>query len=100
VFTDSTTYPSFADITGDFIYARLMRSQSDIATGYAPEQLDAWAARAQRWAEGGAPEDLPQVQKTVAAKKPRDVFIYFISAAKERNPAAAMALQARVDERS
>ena len=29
----------------------------------------------------------------------RDVFIYFISAAKHRNPAAAMALQERVDAR-
>jgi len=27
---------------------------------------------------------------------PRDVFIYFISAAKARNPAAAMALQGRI----
>jgi len=26
---------------------------------------------------------------------PRDVFVYFISAAKARNPAAAMALQGR-----
>ncbi|NMW26061.1 DUF72 domain-containing protein, partial [Rhodanobacter denitrificans] len=28
---------------------------------------------------------------------PRDVFVFFISAAKHRNPAAAMALQSRVD---
>ena len=98
VFTDSSDYPSFADITGDFVYARLMRSASDIPTGYLPEQLNAWAARAKCWAEGGMPDDLPRVQKTVVAKKPRDFFIYFISAAKERNPAAAMALQARVDK--
>ncbi len=97
VFTDSPDYPSFADITGDFVYARLMRSQSDIATGYAAEQLDAWAQRARLWADGGKPDDLPYVQKHVAPKKKRDVFVYFISAAKERNPAAAMALQERLD---
>ena len=96
VFTDSPDYPSFADITGDFVYARLMRSESDIPTGYRPKELDAWAKRARQWAEGGAPDDLPHVQKNAAPKKPRDVFIYFISAAKERNPAAAMALQERV----
>jgi hypothetical protein len=55
--------------------------------------------RTQQWAEGGAPEDLSQVQKTVPTKKARDVFMYFIGAAKERNPAGAMALQERVDNR-
>jgi uncharacterized protein YecE (DUF72 family) len=40
VFTDSPDHPSFADATGDFIYARLMRSRSDIDTGYPPDELD------------------------------------------------------------
>nr|CEJ24313.1 hypothetical protein XACE116_7530001 [Xanthomonas citri pv. citri]CEJ31090.1 hypothetical protein XACE116_7530001 [Xanthomonas citri pv. citri] len=29
---------------------------------------------------------------TAPARQPREVFVFFISAAKERNPAAAMAL--------
>jgi uncharacterized protein YecE (DUF72 family) len=49
VFTDSPDYPSFADITGGFVYARLMRSQSTIATGYSATDLGAWAARARAW---------------------------------------------------
>jgi len=85
-----------ADVTGDFVYARLMRSRSDISTGYAPADLDAWAARTRLWAEGGIPEDLPTVQETTATKTARDVFVYFISSAKERNPAAAMALSTRL----
>jgi len=52
VFTDSPEYPSLADITGDFTYARLMRSEDGIATGYNTKDLDAWSARAQRWAHG------------------------------------------------
>ena len=97
VFTDSDEYPSFADVTGDFVYARLMRSQSSIDSGYAAGDLDAWAARAKLWAAGGEPADLPRVAPVAAKKaKPRDVYIYFISAAKERNPAAATALQARL----
>lgn len=100
VFTDSPKYPSFADITGDFVYARLMRSESAIATGYAAADLDAWAQHAKQWADGGDPADLPHVapssqSHTPSATAPRDVFIYFISAAKERNPAAARALQER-----
>jgi uncharacterized protein YecE (DUF72 family) len=99
VFTDSPEYPSFADITGDFVYARLMRSRSAIATGYDEKELDVWAERARVWASGGDPADLPHVAKTDGAKKTanaRDVYVYFISAAKERNPAAAMALIERV----
>ncbi|HET6554583.1 MAG TPA: DUF72 domain-containing protein [Dyella sp.] len=97
VFTDSPQYPSLADLTGDFAYARLMRSESHIDTGYAPADLDAWTQRALQWAEGGDPAELPHVSAPHVQKKPRDVFIYFISSAKERNPAAAVAMQERVD---
>lgn len=96
VFTDSPKYPSFADVTGDFIYARLMRSEASIATGYPDDALDTWAARARLWAGGGAPADLPRVDVAHNTSTARDVFIYFISAAKERNPAAAMSLLARL----
>lgn len=93
VFTDSDDYPSFADLTADFVYARLMRTQSGIDTGYPEKELKRWAACARLWASGGEPDDLPRIAPP--AQKPakqRDVFLYFISAAKERNPAAAMAL--------
>lgn len=99
VFTDSPKYPSLADVTGDFTYARLMRSQSHVDTGYATEDLDAWAVHAHAWAEGGDPAELPHVAEPRPTKHTRDVFVYFISSAKERNPAAAMALQQRVDGR-
>jgi uncharacterized protein YecE (DUF72 family) len=93
VFTDSADYPSFADLTYDFVYARLMRSRSEIADGYANVDLQRWAKRARSWASGGEPDDLPRIDTAPAPQnKTRDVFIYFISSAKERNPAAAMAL--------
>lgn len=94
VFTDSPEHPSFADVTADFVYARLMRSRSEIATGYPADELEAWAQRAREWARGGEPGDLPKVVDAAPQPQPREVFIQFISAAKERNPAAAMALQA------
>jgi uncharacterized protein YecE (DUF72 family) len=97
VFTDSPDHPSFADLTGDFVYARLMRSHASIPTGYGATDLDAWAKRAAVWARGAEPADLPRVAAANAQTgKPRDVYIYFISAAKERNPAAAMALIERL----
>lgn len=96
VFTDSTEYPSFADLTADFVYARLMRSRPGIASGYTKKELETWAQRARTWAAGGEPEDLPRIGAPKPSRKRRDVFVYFISAAKERNPAAAMALAERL----
>lgn len=97
VFTDSPEYPSLADITGDFTYARLMRSEDGIATGYSAKDLNAWSKCAQRWAHGQDNPELPHVAAALPDGSKREVFIFFISAAKHRNPAAAMALQARVD---
>lgn len=49
-----------------------------------------------RLARRRGPEELPHVGPTPAPKQPREVFVFFISAAKERNPAAAMALLERL----
>jgi uncharacterized protein YecE (DUF72 family) len=92
VHTDSPDYPCWADLTGDPVYARLMRTQSSVTTGYTNPALAAWAARARIWADGGEPADLPRVGPAAAQAGGRDVFVYFISGAKERAPAAACAL--------
>ena len=75
VHTDSDQFPAIADTEGEFAYLRLMRTQPDCATGYPPGALDQWAQGARAWAARGKP-----------------AYIYFISGAKERAPAAAMAL--------
>ena len=96
VFTDAEKFPSFADLTGDLVYARLMQSDAELTTGYADAALSAWAERARRWAAGGAPDDLPSLEAPAESVAPRDVFIYFINGAKEQAPHAAMALLARL----
>ena len=96
VLTDAERFPSFADLTSDFVYARLMKSDASVATGYDPAALDAWAERALRWAAGGAPDDVPSLEAPAEGAAPRDVFVYFINGAKERAPDAARALLARL----
>jgi len=78
VFADDEKFPAIDEPTADFTYARLMRTKEDIATGYAAADIDRWAKRAKEWARRG------------------DVFIYFISGAKVRAPAAAQALMEQV----
>ena len=85
-----------ADVTGHFVYARLMRAEADEPTGYPPAELDAWAKRARAWSRGESPADLPLIQSSAAAEAPSDVYVYFIAAAKARNPAAAMGLIERL----
>ena len=55
-----------------------MQSQADEPTGYPKKEIDRFAKLATEW----------------AAKQ--DVFVFFISGAKERNPAAAVALQEKL----
>ncbi len=76
VFTDHAKYPNIADVTGDFVYARLQRGKDTIATAYPPKEIAAWAGRLQSWAKGKEPADLPRVgppakRKGCAARRVR-----------------------------
>jgi uncharacterized protein YecE (DUF72 family) len=96
VLVESGKHPLIADVTSDFVYARLQGTSDKEKTGYPAKALDLWAKRARTWADGGAPDDLATVGGKAPAKAKRDVFIYMISGAKVRAPAAAMALIERL----
>jgi uncharacterized protein YecE (DUF72 family) len=97
VYSEHATYPGIADLTGDFVYARLQKGKDELRTGYPPKALDAWAERAGTWARGGLPDDLATTAQPPRSKaRPRDVFIYFIHEGKLRAPAAAEALIKRL----
>jgi uncharacterized protein YecE (DUF72 family) len=94
VVEDDPAYPCLADPTTNFVYARLRRSSASVTTGYRTAALKKWAQRAETWARGDEPDDLPRLgpRRKVLAGGGRDVFVYFINGAKERAPAAAMKL--------
>ncbi len=74
VTVESEKHPLIVEPTADFAYARLELTQADEPTGYAKPALQRWLKTARAWEKIG------------------DVFLYFISGAKERNPAAAKAM--------
>lgn len=78
VLADHPEYPCMDAPTGSFSYARLMRTVEEEALGYTKEAIDMWADRARISASGG------------------DAFVFFISGAKVRAPAAAQALIERL----
>jgi uncharacterized protein YecE (DUF72 family) len=93
---DADKHSPITDVTGELIYARLQRTSENVKTGYPPSVLDLWAKRARAWAKGGAPDDLATIGDKAPKQMARDVFIYMISGAKVRAPAAAMALIERL----
>lgn len=95
VYGDSSDYPALADVSGDFVYARLEDAREEEPAGYAPDALDRWATVARDWAAGKSPDGLPYVAEP-APVRPRDTFVFMINGAKVRAPHAAMALLARL----
>ncbi|HEY5047121.1 MAG TPA: DUF72 domain-containing protein [Rhizomicrobium sp.] len=88
----SDKYPLIGDITADFTYVRLQCARPRVVTGYTSAEIKSWGARAKKWEQGKTIEDLPLLSPPAKSAKLRDVFLYVISGAKERAPAAAMAL--------
>ena len=74
-------YPLIQARTAPFSYLRIMGTKASAPKGYAPAALARWRERAQTLARDG------------------DVFLYFISGAKQRNPQAARALLAALEAR-
>jgi uncharacterized protein YecE (DUF72 family) len=95
VFEESDEFPCIADLSGDFTYARIQKAREEEPNGYPDAELDHWAAMAKAWSRGESPPDLCYCADRVESE-PRDVYLFFISAAKLRNPAAAQALIARL----
>lgn len=77
---EAPDWPRIDQDTADFRYARLMSSREDEPAGLTAAELDAVAERVKGWSRAG------------------EVFAYFISGAKVRNPAAAMALIERLKD--
>jgi uncharacterized protein YecE (DUF72 family) len=97
VLTESDDYPALFDAQAELVYARIMRTDSALPEGLAPQTLDQLAASARLLQCGGLPAGMPLLQP--AQQMPaaaRAVFVFFISGAKERAPAAAMALMRRL----
>ena len=97
VFADSAEYPAIADVTGDFVYARLEKAVETVPTGYTAAELDRWFAIAREWSAGGQPEGLPYAWAEAPAVKPRDTLVFLMNGAKVRAPAGAMALLERIN---
>lgn len=92
VWSEDEGRAAIADRTADFAYLRCQKMRSECPTGYDDEGLDRIAAMCRAWAQGQAPQDLPYAGERAPRETDGDVFAFMINGAKERAPAAAMAL--------
>jgi len=99
VWSEEDGRPAIADRTADFAYCRMQRMERACATGYPPTELDRIATMLRAWDAGEAPGDMPYAGKASDSEgKGGDVFAFLINGAKERAPAAAMALAERIGD--
>lgn len=87
--TDMPGMPVFTEVTGNVAYLRLMGARVELPDGYTATELNGWLERARAWARGGHPSSEAPLG---TAAGPRQVYVYCIGGAKQRNPAAAMAM--------
>lgn len=90
--TDLPDTPVFTEVTGGVAYLRLMGARVDLPDGYTHAELDGWLKRAHEWARIDANASTASPGGESADLQTRDVYVYFIGGAKQRNPAAAMAM--------
>lgn len=75
VYTDDPRFPSIPHARSPLVYLRLMRSEAQCPTGYAPQAIAPWVQGAREW--------------TMLGER-NEAFVFFINGAKERAPAAAV----------
>jgi uncharacterized protein YecE (DUF72 family) len=86
-----------ADRTADFAYLRCKNLVAAEPTGYPREGLERIAGVCRAWAAGRAPAGLPYAGDPADSRgQGGEVFAFMINGAKERAPAAAMALAGMV----
>jgi uncharacterized protein YecE (DUF72 family) len=78
VYAEDDAFPKLRHKGAGFAVARLMQSRAEEIAGYSTTEMDRIAKMLKGWA------------------KDQEVFAFFISGTKERNPAAAMALQEKL----
>jgi len=99
VWSDAEGRVPVADRTAPFAYLRLQNMRPDCATGYRPVDLDQLAGLSRMWADGEAPRGLPYAGNPGdSAGQAGDVFAMMINGAKQRAPAAAIALAERLEK--
>jgi uncharacterized protein YecE (DUF72 family) len=82
-------WPEFDDVTASFVYVRLHGATDLYRSRYADHALRQWAARIERWRDGGEPARARRIGGAAPPRTSRDVFCYFDNTDKVHAPSNA-----------
>ncbi|TFZ04858.1 DUF72 domain-containing protein [Ramlibacter rhizophilus] len=94
-------WPSYEDVTSDFMYLRLHGSTELYNSVYTDAELRRWAEAIQAWRSGREPADARLIAPpTAKLAAPREVFCYFDNTDKLHAPDNALDLMQRLGGRA
>jgi uncharacterized protein YecE (DUF72 family) len=86
-------WPFMEDVTSDFVYLRLHGDEKLYESGYTDAALNTWARKIKAWSRGSTPAGAKlTAPRAAAAKRARDIFVYFDNDVKVHAPFDAMKL--------
>jgi uncharacterized protein YecE (DUF72 family) len=98
VWCEQASRTPIADRAADFAYLRCKNLVAAEPTGYPAKDIERIARLCGAWAAGEAPEGLPYAGDPANSRgQSGDVFAFMINGAKERAPAAALALHRKIN---
>lgn len=93
-FSHSSAWPYTEEVTAGLVYLRLHGPRRLYSSGYTRSELEEWARRVTRWAEGSEPEDSRRITDLdPPPRKGRDVYVYFDNDSGGHAPRDAAALR-------
>jgi uncharacterized protein YecE (DUF72 family) len=86
-------FPYVEDVTADFVYLRLHGDEQLYMSGYSPKAIRRWAEKVRAFRAGEEPPSAVLASPVRAARRARDVYVYFDNDGKVRAPFDAESLR-------
>jgi uncharacterized protein YecE (DUF72 family) len=77
-FSHSSAFPYTEELTAGIVYLRLHGPRQVYSSAYTRKEMENWARRIEKWAEGSEPEDAKRITALdPPPRKGRPVYVYF-----------------------
>jgi len=77
-FSHSSVWPYTEELTAGIVYLRLHGPREVYSSAYSRNELEQWARRIEKWADGSQPEDARRISDLEPPpRKGRSVYVYF-----------------------
>ena len=97
-FSHSSAWPYTEELTAGVVYLRLHGPREVYSSAYSKDELEWWARRIEKWAEGSEPENARRISDLdPPPRQGRSVYVYFDNDAGGHAPRQALELISLLD---